>query len=559
VASDAVKEYEKLRAELEGERDTWLSHWRDLGDYILPRHTRFVTSDRNDGKRKDQNIIDNTATYAARTLAFGMMSGITSPSRPWFKLGLEDPDLMKFSPVKGWLWEVETRIRDTMIKSNIYNVLPNTYLELGTFGTSAFGLYNDAPDVLRGYPAPIGSYSIGMDSRLQVNAIVREFQMTTFQMVQRFGVDALSTSSRALYDQGMGGKQKSVDVIHAVAPNSEADPSKIAPNRKAWRSVFYEKGDNSDGFLRDSGFDEFPYMVPRWITIGEDSWGSSPAMDCLGDTKGLQHLQKMKAKAIEKGVDPPMVGPSSLRNKSISQLPGKVTYDDSLNERTGLRRLHEIDFNIGGVLEDITEHHQRINRTMFTDLFLMLAMSDRREITAREIEERHQEKLVQLGPILERLNDELLDPLVDRYFSRMAALGMFPPAPEEIQGREIKVEYVSILAQAQKLVGLASIERTIGYVTTVSQFKPEVVDKIDFDESVDVYADATGIPAGVVRSDEEVAEIRELRDKQQAVAAQAQLEKEAAGVAKDLSRTDTSGGNALTDILGGSVVGAEGS
>ena len=269
-------------------------------------------------------------------------------------------------------------------------------------------------------------------------------------------------------------------------------------------------------------------------------------MTCLSDVKALQVMHKRKAQAIEKMVNPPMMGPTSLRNVATSILPGDITYVDEIETQKGFRPVHEVNFQIQPLLMDIQAHQDRINRAFYVDLFLMLYQSDRREITAREIEERHEEKLLALGPVLEQINQDLLDPLIDITFEIMLKQGRIPEPPEELHGEDLKVEYISIMSQAQKLVGLAGVERFSGFASQVASVNPESLDKIDTDQLLDIYGDMTSIPAGIVRSDESVAEIRKQRAQQQQAAQQAELAKQGAVTANELSNTNLDGDNALT-------------
>jgi hypothetical protein len=180
----------------------------------------------------------------------------------------------------------------------------------------------------------------------------------------------------------------------------------------------------------------------------------------------------------------------------------------------------------------------------------MLANTDRRQITAREIEERHEEKLLALGPVLEQLNQDLLDPMTDIVFDIHVKQGLIPPPPQELQGIDLKVEYISIMAQAQKLLGVSAIERFTGFAGQVAGVDPSVLDKIKTDQILDVYADTISLPPSIVRTDEEVAEIRSQRARQQQMAQQAQMEMQAAKTAKDLSQTDLSEDKALGAMLG---------
>jgi hypothetical protein len=313
----------------------------------------------------------------------------------------------------------------------------------------------------------------------------------------------------------------------------------------------YFRGNDNEKYLRESGYDFFPVMVPRWETTGEDVYGTScPGMDALGDIKQLQLGEKRAAQAIEKMVNPPMTGPSHLRNQKASILPGDITYLDVREGQQGFRPAHEVSARINELEMKQEQVRARIRRAFYEDLFLMMANDARSNVTAREIEERHQEKLLALGPVLEQLNQDLLDPLIDNAFNIMLMKGLIPPPPEEIAGQDLKVEYISIMAQAQKLVGIAGIERFTGFVGQLAAASPEVLDKIDFDQAVDIYGDMTSVPPGLVRTDEEVEELRASRaESQRQAQAMEQLNQETAAL-KNLSQTNVKdSSNAIGSII----------
>jgi hypothetical protein len=563
--------FETVRSQLELERSSFATHWRDLGEYILPRRPRFNTSDTNRGDRRNQKIIDSTATLAARTLRSGMMSGVTSPARPWFRLSPQDTGLEEVGHVKDWLYFVSQRMSTIFTKSNLYNCLPIVYGDIGVFGTGAMSIEEDMDSVIRCYPFAIGSYSISNNDRLKVDTFFRDFRLTVRQIVEKFAqlkdsgrIDWSNCSSfvRDAWDRGQ--YETWVDLRHTIRPNEEYDPRKALSKFKKYQSVYYEVGTrgqsgggqfvtdgiDQDKFLSEKGYDYFPILCPRWEVTGEDAYGTScPGMDALGDIKQLQLGEKRAAQAIEKMVNPPMTGPASLRNQKASILPGDITYVDVREGQQGYRPAHEVNLRLGELENKQQQIRGRIQRAFYEDLFLMLAESDRREITAREVEERHEEKLLALGPVLEQLNQDLLDPLIDNTFQIMLRQRMIPPPPKELQGMPLRIEYISIMAQAQKLIGIAGIERFHGFIAQAAQVEPSVKDKVNYDQMADIYGDMTSLPPGIVRTDEEVQAVRQ----QQAQAVQAQQQSEAvaqgAQAAKNLSQADTSGKNALTELM----------
>jgi hypothetical protein len=541
------KSLDRRLGELTTERSSFIRHWQDLSDYILPRQARFTVTDRNRGDRKNTKIIDNTATLAVRTLSSGMMSGITSPARPWFSLRTGDPALNEYTPVKMWLDLVKSRMQEVFLRSNLYTTLPITYGDLGVFGTNAFAVLEDDEDVIRCYPFPIGSYALGTSYRGNTDSIYREYQMTVRQLVGQFGLANCSLAVRNAWERGNG--ETWIDVVHAVEPNPDYNERKAESRYKRFRSIYYERGAEGENLLREAGFDDFPVMASRWSLTGEDVYGHSPGMDALGDIKALQLEQKRKAQAIDKMVNPPMVAPSSLRNQRASLLPGDVTYVDVQSGQAGFSPAYEINPRINELMLDIQDNQGRIRRAFFEDLFLMIANDQRSNITAREIQERHEEKLLMLGPVLERLNDELLDPLIDRTFNIMMRMNLLPPAPKELQGMDLSVEYTSVMAQAMKLTGITGIERFVAFAGQVAQAKPEVLDKIDFDQTLDEYAAMVGTPPSMVRDDEAVAAMRKQRADQEQAMQQAAIAQQGAQTAKALSETQVTDENAVGAMI----------
>lgn len=535
------------------EQGSWRSHWQELNDYILPRRLRYLSSDVNKGGKRNDKIINSTPIRASRILSSGMMAGITSPARPWFRLIPSDAKVAEAPGVKAWLYAVEQKIREVFHRSNLYNCLPLAYTDLGVFGTTCMIIEEDEEDIVRGYVLPIGQYVLANSYRLSVDTIMRSFQMTTAQMVEQFGIEKVSQTVKDAFERGDFDTWH--EVVHVIEPNSLYESDKADYRGMKYKSCWFEKnGDSFTGFLREGGFHEFPGMAPRWNVTGEDVYGYSPGMDALGDAKALQTLERRAAQVLDKVVNPPMVGPGSLRNQRASLLPGEVTTIDVASGGQTFKPAMEIQPTaIQHVEAKVREHEARVQQAFFADLWLMLAQSDRREITAREVDERHEEKMLQLGPVLERLHDELLDPMLDRVFNIMLRRGLLPPAPPSLKGMDLKVEYISIMAQAQKLLFTTGIERLAGFAGNLAAVKPEVLDRINFDEAVKEYANLLGVSPKIIASDEEVAAAQAARAQQQQMAqaaAAAPAANDTAQAAQVLSQTDATSDNALTRLLG---------
>jgi hypothetical protein len=539
-------------ATLKKERAPWIAVWKQQADYILPRRFRDSASQRN-RPQPNEKLINNTPTQAARTLASGLMSGLTSPARPWFRLSI--PGAQQTWAVKGWLNQVEQIIREVLIRSNLYNGLAHIFGDLGTFCTAAMLVEEDDKDVVRGYVLPLGSFVLTTSARGQVDGMIRDYPMTVGQVVEQFGMDACSRRVREQHARG--DYDAVVEVTHAIEPNPHYVPDQLGVRGMRWRSLWFETRDDvsKDTFLRSAGFTEFPLMAPRWNVTGTDTYGTGPGFDALGDAKALQLLEKRKAMVVDRITNPPMVAPTALRAGRPSLMPGDVVFVDKIAGSQGFEPAMTIHPSaIGAIDAVIRAHEDRINTSFYADLWLALTMDERKQrATAREVAERHEEKLLALGPTLERLHDELLDKLLERVFAVCMRRGLFPKPPRELQGQDVRIEYISVMAVAQRLLGVSAVERLVSFVGNLAAAKPESLDKLNVDKIVDDYADMLGTAPGLLLTDDEVASLRNARA--QAAAEQRQQEMAAqqgpdmAKSAELLSRTDVGGTSALQRLM----------
>jgi hypothetical protein len=546
----AETQREKLNARwqaLKTERSSWDAHWQDISDYLLPRSGRFFTQDRNNGRRRHNNIYDSTGTKALRVLGAGLMGGATSPARPWFRLATPDKDLMKYAPVKVWLNQVTHGMLNVFQRSNTYRSLHNNYEELGGFGTSATVLMDDFDSVIHHYPLTIGQYALATDYKGRVNTLAREFDVTVGGLVGEFGYSNCSQTVRDLYDSGA--YDKWITVLHVIEPRVARDVTKKDARNMPYSSCYFEKGGNEGTYLRESGMKEFRVLAPRWGVTGEDIYGSTcPGMEALGDIKQLQHEQLRKAEVIDYQTKPPVQVPTSMKNRELDRLPAGISYIDMAGPTGGVKTMFEVNLNLQHLLGDIQDVRGRIRETFYSDLFLMLAKNSNPNMTATEVAERHEEKLLMLGPVLERLHNELLDPLVSMTFTRMLESGLVPPPPEELQGMDLNVEFVSMLAQAQRAVSTNSVDRFVGNLGQIATFKPNVLDKFDEDKWADAYADMLGVDPELIVAEDKVALIRDQRAKAQAAAQASALANQGADTASKLAGAPTDNKNALTDV-----------
>jgi hypothetical protein len=546
-----VRELEQIRkrwSALKQERSSWLDHWQDISEHLLPYNGRYLAGDDQSvrGNKRMNRIYDSTGTRALRTLSAGMMSGMTSPSRPWFRLSLTDQDLLKNHAVKQWLQSVTDMITDVLARSNAYRVLHGMYDELGAFGTATAFIGMDYDNVIHLHPMTVGEYCIATDFKGDVTTLYREFKKTVDELVREFGYNQCSQTVRNLYDKGT--LDHWIECVHVIEPRKLRDMTRKDGKNMPWRSVYFETSCKDDKPLRESGFQSFPCVAPRWAVSSGDVYGYSPGMEALGDVKQLQQQQFRKSQAIDYQANPPLQVPSSMKHREIEIFPGGVNYYDATTGTQGIKTAFEVNLDLRNLLMDIQDVRQRINSTFFADVFMMITQQDTR-MTATEVAERHEEKMLMLGPVVERLNNELLDPLVETIFERLLGANMLPPPPQELAGADLNVEYVSMLAQAQKAIAVNGVDRFVMNLGQLATIKPDVLDKFDADHWADMYSDKLGIDPQLIIGGKEVAMIRQ----QRAQAMQAQQQQEAmqqmGSMAKDLSSVDLDANNPVSKVI----------
>ena len=509
---------------LKEERSSWMSHWKDISEVLLPRAGRFLPTENNRGGRAAfRKILDSTGTRALRTLSGGMMSGMTSPARPWFRLTTFNPELDESYEVKVWMSQVTSLMQMVFYKSNTYRALQMAYEELGAFGTSATLIYDDFDRVIHCHPLTIGEFAIATDSRGRVNTVYREFRMTVAMLVQEFGVANVSRAVKDMYDRGQ--LDEWVDVINAIEPRTERDPRKTDAKNMPYLSVYFEKSGDKGKVLRETGFTEFPAMCARWSVTGGDIYGTSPGMEALGDLCQLQQMQFRKSQAIDYKVHPPVLIPSEMKNMGTQFLPGGVIPYSNAQQAQQIRSAYMVDLDLNSLLVDIQDVRQRINEAFYRDIFMLMVNSTDKTMTATEVTERHEEKMLLMGPVLERLNAEMLDPLINIVFNKLVQADLLPPLPEDLQGQQLNVEFISILAQAQKAISTNSVDRMFSVLGNLAGMRPDIVDNVDLDFWPQWYADALGVDPRFIVSGKKVAVIREQRAQaEQQAAAMEQLQ-----------------------------------
>lgn len=527
----------------------------DIQEFISPYTGMGLSGnyadEKREGHRKDLSVLDSTATFAMKVLAAGLMGGITSPSRPWKRLSLPDQDLAQYKPVKQWLYTVDKRMDYLFSRSNTYQGLHSFYYELGNYATAAKGVFESFETGIRVRPFTCGEYRFALSSDLVVDTFIHVQFLSARQIVQSFGLDNVSTAVKDAYTNKR--PEQLFEVCWIVEPNDDRFEDKDFMDRP-FRSVYWEPKSTEPKCLEVSGYYTFPVMVGRWDVVGGRAWGTGCGHDIIGHTKELQKLKERNLVIIDKQTEPPLVGPSSLKSgMQVNTMPGGITAIDEMSNTPGVRQLYQVQADMQALQLQIEDVRRQIRQGCYNDLFLMLASQPfAGQRTATEIAERHEEKLVMLGPVLERLHSELLNPLIDRTFDIMMRQvpSMIPPPPQEIQGMPITVEFTSILAQAQKMIGLQAINQYMGFAGSMIAAFPETRYKIAPFATMDAYSEMTGVPPDITVDDEiAYANMEADAKKQQAMETAANVPA-TAQAAKVLSETGLDRNSALDALLG---------
>lgn len=490
-----VDRFNSLKQEFDG--SGWRSSGKDLQKFINQKRGFFDEQPNRGSMINHKELLDGHALGANKTLASGLLSGMTSPSRPWFRLTLDDVTLDGTPGVREWLDEVQKRMVEVMNKSNIYSTLYSSYEELGQFGTSCFIILEDFDSVIRCRSFTYGEYLLGADSRGRINTFGRKFYMTVGQMVKEFGLESCSLKVKAAYE----GRRldENVAVKHLIDPNDERDPELKDYKDMPFRSAYWEDGDGTDTFLAKRGYKKFPVVAARWETTTTDQvYGYGPGWYALGDIKEAQKRKLDSFLMEEKLHKPPVMADSSVTG-FVNQLPGGVTKIDSNVPNAGVRQTYQVQNALPDIRLAIQDVHQVIDKRFYVNLFLMFMGIERSNTTAAEIAAREQEKIMMMGPVLYCIQEEDIDASMEIIFSIMSDMGAIPPPPQEAEGMDLKVKYVSILAQAQQALGVQQIQRVISYAAELSKVKPDVLDVLDIDEGIREINSLEGGPSKLVK------------------------------------------------------------
>lgn len=549
------KRYEALKREAQPHRDFWEYMAQEAWPHRL---TGFETGGPTGSQRQRnwlegaKRIRNSKPQTALENFRAAMTAGVSSPARPWYQLSFSRPELADNEAAKKWLAEITLASQQLLAKTDFYRVAPDVYELLGCFGTAVCWMEESPQAVLKFQALELGTFVLGKNGRGEVDTIIRQTWMTLGEMADAFGVEYMS--DRLQEQLKNGGEDTYQSVLHAVMPNPDFQPEALGPEGKRWLSLWWEYGtpDEDGKFLREGGYDSKPFAAPRWSVQGHQVYGRGLGALVIGDCKQLQLLEANKALAVEQTVAPPLAAPVSMSASPFSLSPGTVTW---VPETTDLvRPLVQINpAAIPAVSQLIRETEARIERGLYADLWLLL-QDKPGQMTATEVDVKNQEKMTLLGAALESMQSEFLAVVIERLVEAGFKRGLLPPPPPElleiVSEAELAPTFISTMAVAQRAVAAQGLDRIVGVLGALSPLAPSAVDVVDADKMVREYVRAYGVTPDIVRTEEELQDMRAERQQQQAEQAQtASLQSVATSAAK-LGQADMSADSALGQLMG---------
>ena len=561
--------YNQLQASLNSKkmwRYSWWQYWSVLAEYFLPRRYHWVITPNkfNRGNPINGSIIDSTGAMAVRICAAGMWSGLTSPSRPWFKLEVGVANAAPDADGQAWIETAEQAIYTTLAQSNFYDTMAQAFQDVTVFGTAPIIMYSDFEDVVRFYLPCAGEYYLQTGARLTVDTLDREFTLTVLQIVEMFGIDNCPAEVQAMFRNGGASLDREFVVCHCIEPNfavggasSQGERTNFISGKFTYREVYWLKGLKSDKPLSKRGFTRKPFMVARWATTSNDPYGRSPCMDALGDNKQVQQETRRKAEFIEKGVRPPMGANPELKNEPSSIVPGNITYTSTDGGRKGFWPLFEPNPQwLAGITADIDKVNARINQCLFVDVFMAISRMEgvqpRNEL---ELTKRDLERLQELGPFITKFENEFAGPAIEGVLDVLIRRRLLPPIPPSLHKVPLKIQYQSIMRQAQKsskAVGMKDFFATMGGLSSAAKAAgvPDPLRTVNLDASAKEFGDATDFPSHLFYTADQVAQHDRIRQQEMQKAQAPQQAMAAVNAAKTLSDTNTGKGTALSALVG---------
>lgn len=509
--------------------------WQDITDYVMPYRGGF-TREHAEGEELMDKIFDPTAGDALEVAASGVYSNSVNPSSRWLHLRLKDTELMAQDAVKQWLSDSSETAQSLIDRILAMPMIENFRDWLG-YGMAALFI-NDEDDEytpFSGTAYPLRDIYVTLDYKNQINTVFRKFKLTFAQAQEQFG-NKLPAEIVRRYEREDNYRDQ-ICFLHCVTRRTERDVTKKNAENMPWASYYICK--DTFTIVEEGGFEENPYIIPRFAVVPGETYGRGPMTKALPTVRALNQKVRNQIDASNMAIRPPMDVPEDAYITPLRLVPGarNINQDMSGRKATPIAAVGDLNFT----LRDIQEDREFIRQMMYNDL-LKLPLQDR--MTTVEVDSRRQEQLALLAPFLVRLEQEYFTKIVERVMGILFRKELLPPLPEEIEpGTDIEIVYDSPLARAMKFANVQAVDQTLQFISGIAQMSPEVLDNYDFDAMARGRSVDAGLPLAYLRSAEFVAQTRQQRAEQQAQMEQAQAQQQQMQSLQGMAQTANTVGN----------------
>lgn len=513
-----IKRLEHLTAE----RKTLDGTWETIEEFVTPYRGQFFRNQSSEHEQdwRQRQIFDSTAVIACQTLAASIHGSITSPAYRWFDLQFRVDNLNQTQEAKEWLDDTADRIYNALQESNFNLEISECYTDLCSYGTSVV-LEEFTGDELTGEEiklefsaVPIKECYFEEDHKGGISSFYRRLMWTPSQIISKFGEDKVPEKINALEAAGTTDR---IELVYCIWKRDTPEVDGVVAPEKRPYAFRYILKEGAETLGDEGGYYEMPAYAPRWRKTSESKWGNSPAMTALSDVLTLNQLVELILRSAEKVIDPPLkVTERGLMSDVDLQPGGLNVVRDTVNELVPL---------MTGARFDVSQLTKQDLINSIQQAFYMdqLQLKDSPAMTATETMARMELMQRTLGPTLGRLQSDLLDPLISRTLNILARTNQLMEMPESLkQGGDIDVAYVGALSRSQKMDVIANVERYLGLLGGIAQFKPEVLDLFNQDKAARDLGVDLNVPAAYLNSEEDVAALRQQRAAQEKAMFEAQ-------------------------------------
>ena len=513
AANNPEKVYKIIKQGYEsrkGKRGTWETHWQQIADLMHPFDDNFITRE-SPGTEKMTFIFDSTPIPANQLLASGLFSMLTSPAQKWFEIQMMNTMFMEFRPIRLWLEAVSDIMYFEINKPQAHfnTAMHELYLEYGAFGNGILfvGETLDRQN-LRFQSLPLSESYLSEGAEGLMDSLFRKYPRTVRQLVEKFGYDAQTDKVKKLFDDHK--IDQVIKCVHAILPARDYDLKSPYPFVSIYANM------ECKDIIAGSVFNELPFMAPRFYKNPWEQYGRGPGTTALPDIKMLMEVMRTTLRAAQKATDPPLMAPDEGFLNPVRTTPGGINF-----YRAGTQdKIEPIPFGSNPALgyDVIGDLRARIREIFFID---QLQLQEGPQMTATEVLQRTEEKLRLMGPLMGRLQSELLGPMLSRVFGILFRQGKIPAPPPEIENQEFKIVYTSPIARAQEQTEANGLMRALQVLTPFMEMDPEVTDNFNGDQISKGVFNMFSVRPSFLRGEEEKAAKREQRAQQELAAQQA--------------------------------------